>query len=137
MESQQTRLLNFVQGPSAGLVTVLATSTTAATQDLRLLDNQTYNSNSATQLATGAQGAYLSIQATGADCYVLVGTTSAAVGSLSPTATGVNAANACVAVPQGTTLRVLLRPNVDLFLGYVTATGTGNLRLWKSSPYDA
>lgn len=116
--------------PRAGLVSVLATSTTAASQDLRLCGNQSLNAtNNATEQPAGLPGHWVRFEAVTADCGIVLGPTSASVtGGNVPSlaASGVNATGACVRIPAGQYREFRLAQGVDVFLGYV-ASGAGQL----------
>lgn len=155
--------------PWAGLITVLATGTSVAQQDLRLCGQQvtaqagqtngSYQARPAGAAGhdkPGLPGHYIRCFAVGADCYVAfdVGGTAAAptsLATLSASTTGVNAANATVPITAGTYQDFLIPdlPMVDttqggtfpnpqatpqtVWIGYLTASGSGTLRIVQSS----
>lgn len=138
-ESQQTRQLNFVGPPRAGLISTFAVTTTAGVIDLSKLDNQTKNLGQPKTMTVGANGTYVSFFADGGDVYINVGETNASVSGANaplPTATaGINIAQGCWKIPSGTTFRIICvsGDHPDQFVGYVTATSTATLRVYRSS----
>lgn len=89
---------------------------------------------------------YLTVSADGVDLGVIFGPTAASVtggnvpviATVGTLAAGVytGAAGTCFKIPNGTSVRFLPQPGVDLFLGIV-ASGNGTCRLYQSSPDDA
>lgn len=142
-------------------VCALAATTTAVIVDLTTMwgtaakagltpGNEDYNPNPI--------GHYLNVQADGGDIYIAFGADVASLAGISATAVSTVAANAITAVaggtlkiPNGSTLPVKIPigappaaaqyDNADVgkysparFLGFLTAAGTGTLRMWQSSP---
>lgn len=129
-------LADFVTCPLSGASAVLAVTTTAANQDLRLVGNQTINTAAQKTETSGLAGHYVTLIADGGDVYVAFGVSSAAVSGANapaPATTGVNAVGNCYKIPKDQTLNVIPRPGVDNFVAYVTSTGTATLRLFQSS----
>jgi len=133
-----------VVGPRAGQQGLYATSTVCATIDLRLIGPQVEAQDSVPLRGTpGSPGKWVTVSAIGADCYVALASTSALVASLTATTTGTNAANTAQPIFQNTSrdydLEVLFPNGIgiaqtgDIFLGYVTASGTGYLHISISS----
>lgn len=149
-DSRQAQLADWIMPALAGQISVLATTTSVATQDLRkcgqqndAMMGQTSAVGSAFQAKPagaaghdkpGLPGHYVRLYAVGADCYVAfdIGGTAAApasLTSLSTAATGVNAANACVPITAGTYQDFLLPdlPMLDVSQGGVfPLPGTAN-----------
>jgi hypothetical protein len=167
-QSIQTRLSDWIQpmlnessagtsGQTKGVV--LATSTTAAVVDLSkvpLLPAQA-DKNLLAQ-SPNVLGSYITLQAEGADCYVIFGQNAADVtGSNVPVPTNVNAVTAagvptlglggCMYIPAGQERSFMTHRGqeqaasgqapgsvtYERFLAYVTKSGTGFLRVWGSS----
>ena len=129
-------LADFIVPPRAGQISVLAVTSSAASQDLRLLGNQTGNMGAANTQTTGAPGHYVTFLADTEDVYVNFGVSQAAVTTANApviATTGVNAASACFRIVKDTQLQVFLEAGVDNFIGYIGA-GNGNLRVFISSP---
>lgn len=123
----------YVLPPRAGQQAQLSTSTTAATTDLRLLGPQVRTTDSNIRAGDpGAQRKYVRVSAITADCYVAFGKTSAAVGSITATTTGVNQANTAAPIFAGTYQDFRLEGD-DLFMGYVTASGAGYVHVYINS----
>jgi hypothetical protein len=124
----------YVIPPRAAEQGLYSTSTTAATQDLRLLGPQTATTDSNVNRGdVGAPGRYVTVTAITADCYVCFDKTAALVGSITATTTGTNQANTSKPVFAGTSRDFRLEPGRDLFMGYVTASGTGYVHVDISS----
>jgi hypothetical protein len=125
--------------PSSAASAVLSASGTAAHFDLRTAGPQAPNASVSGQDATGLPGHVCTFHADGDDVYVNFGSTLASVSSgnaPSPTATGANSAGNCRKLVKDQPERFYLRPgpNGDLFVGYVTASSTGTLRIFQESP---
>jgi hypothetical protein len=121
--------------PVATAGAVLAVTSSAGSQNLALIGNQTQNIATQATASTGVQGHFISLQADGEDMYVTFGATQAAVTSANApviATTGVNTAGICYLIPKGTTVRFFARAGLDLWIGYIAAS-TGNLRIWQSS----
>lgn len=153
-QTEATRQSDWILPPmasSTGKVAnaaVLATSTAVASQDLTLLGFPDSYNTIGTAGNPQACGKYVTVQAEGADAYVLFGKTQASVtGSNAPlqSATGVNVVQLAVYIPAGTDkhFKIPLGDNAGggygndspaRWLAVVTKTGTGVLRVWMSSP---
>lgn len=130
--------------PRAAQQGLYATSTVCATIDTRLIGPQAEAQDSAPLRGTpGAPGKWVTVSAIGADCYVAFATASATVASLTATTTGTNQANTAQPIFQNTSrdfdLEVIFPNGIgiaqtgDIFMGYVTASGTGYVHLSISS----
>lgn len=124
----------FVLPPRASSIGRYSTSTSVATADLRLIGVQTADVSQADRAVVGAVDVYVTVQASGSDCWVAFGATSAAVGSIDATTAAVNAATGAVLLPAGVSRDYRLEHGVDTFIGYITAAGTGLLTVHISSP---
>jgi hypothetical protein len=136
---------NYITAPIAGLVTNLATSTAAASQDLAAVGQVTSNmrlegslpqssSGTVTGSLNGAIGCFVEFYADGADLGLVFGSSLAAVtGSNVPAlaTTGVNTAGVCLRIPAGT-YRTFYITALTRYLGYV-ASATGNMRIAVTS----
>jgi hypothetical protein len=132
MPPSTEHLASNISPPRRGEIFVVATSTSTAWLDL---------DTSVTPLTPGAAatpgylyGRYVSVQADGAAVYVAL--TDDASTALVTTATGSPGTTTCVLIPDGQTLTFTIeKSDVDhRYLAYRTATGTGYLRVWASSP---
>jgi citrate synthase len=74
------------------------------------------------------------IQADGGDVYVVFATLSTQADDLVVATNGTNQISGCVKIPNGTQMNVIPAHGVDVFVGYLTAAGTAQLRIWMSSP---
>ena len=153
-DTEQGRKAEYIRPPRAGQISVFATSTVAATVDLRTLGQQQLASlpagNSplgnfvASNFRKGLVGHYVRIWAINADAYVAFGNTSASVSGLAAATTGTNAANNCVPIFAGTYQDFLIADDgadqsmaaagPDTWLGYVTASGAGTIAIAQASP---
>lgn len=153
-DSWQAQRADYIRAPRAGQISVLTTSTVAATIDLRTIGNQQLASlpdgnNPAgnfvvNQPRKGLVGHYVRFEAINADCYVAFGNTSASVGSIAAATTGSNGANCAMCIPAGSYMDFLIEDDPadqsmaaqgpSTWLGYVTASGSGTLRIAQSSP---
>lgn len=128
-ESQASSVL----APRKNQVVVQATSTTTAYIDLNTTITPAAPSGSLAQKSF-YRGRYVTIQAESADVYIaLVNTTS---DTLDPTATGTPATGGCILIPANQEKSFLLETDSGAwrYLAYRTATGTGKIRVWASSP---
>jgi hypothetical protein len=131
-EFTSSRLADFVLCPRASQIAVQAVTTSAAALDLRTVGPQTAKQDSG-PTAIGATNTYVTLQADGGDVYVAFGATSGAVTGIVPATNAVNGASGCAKVPNGTSINVIPENPADVFVGYVTASGTAQLRVWISS----
>jgi hypothetical protein len=136
-ESEQTRQADFVVCPRASLIASLAVSNVAASQDLSLIDSQAKDPSDADKLGLGLIGCYVTFLADGGDVYIITGPSQASVtaGNVPVVATnGVNAVGVCWKLPANipTPYKVTAQ---DRWLGYISASGTPQLRIQRSSPY--
>jgi hypothetical protein len=147
-ETEATRQYHFETPPRAGFLASLAVTNAAASQDLRLIGNQTGNMAQTNQaLPTGLPGHRVELFADGGDVYVIFGPTAASVsaGNAPVIATnGVNVAGVCMKIPTGTRVKYKLEPSPqgpnapaipttgDNFVGYIT-TATAQLRIAQVS----
>lgn len=108
---------------------------------------QPYNASaSQTQERTGVVGHYVTIYADGVDIGVIFGVSLASVSSggapvlsaygvASATGGYTGATGTCHRIPAGNERRYLLQEGVDLYMGYVGASGpTGAIRMYQSDP---
>lgn len=140
-ESPGTKLSNEISPPIAGRITVVATSTGAATLDLRTAGPQSVNMSSGDiPPATGGVdppglvGRYVDFFADAADVGIIFGATTAAVSSSNAPAlatNGTNAAGCCQRIAAGT-YRTWLVDKENPIIGYVAAA-SGQLRIVPSS----
>lgn len=124
-----------ITAPIAGLLSAFAVTATAGAQDLSKCGQQKSSNVDAGASQLGLVNSYVELQADGGDVYVCFGATLAAVSAgnvPNPATTGVNAAGACVKIPNGTSRNVRLTTGTQ-FMGYVTSTGTATLRVWADS----
>lgn len=122
--------------PRAGEIAPLAATTAPAVLSAATIGPQLKSNNN---VNPGVEEHWLNLQAQsgGSSIFVNVGTTNASVTGVNvpdPTVVGVNAAKGCAEIPAGTTMKFYCGKSKDIFVGYVTATGTGTLRAWISSP---
>jgi hypothetical protein len=123
--------------PRGGLIACLAVTTSASSQDLRLIDNQTVKQSSSATLQAGITGCFVDFYADGTDVYLIFGSTSAQVTSGNApvaTTTGVNTAGVAFHLPSGQSHSWYLEKGTDNFIGFVGA-GSGYLRIARSSPF--
>jgi hypothetical protein len=132
MPQSTEHLASNISPPRRGEIFVVATSTTCARIDL---------DTSVTPLTPGSAatpgylyGRYVSVQADGAAVYIALMDNNST--DIVTTATGSPADTGCVLIPDGQTMSfVIEKSDVDhRYLAYRTATGTGYLRVWASSP---
>lgn len=128
-----TRQADFVLCPRASQIGRYATSTVAASADIRLIGPQTRSLSTVGQYSVGGPGCFIRVTATGADCWVAFAATAAELTSIDATTAGVNAASGAVCITAGTYQDY--RPeDIDNFIGYVTGSGTGLLTVHIASP---
>lgn len=75
---------------------------------------------------------YVSVQADGANVYFALSPTNDV--ALVVSGTGSPGATACVLIPDGQTHTFLYTAEDYRYLSYITASGTGSIRVWASSP---
>lgn len=129
-----TRQADFVLPPRVSQIGRYATSTTFAASNLSLVGNQTVNASNMTQYEVGAPGTYVRVTATGADAWIAFGSSSSVSSGLDATTAAVNGSSGCVCVPAGTYQDYRLERGTDTWIGYGTASGTGLLTVFISSP---
>jgi hypothetical protein len=132
-----TRQADTYTPPRSLLIANLAVSTSAGSQDLSAIDNQTVNLSKANATQIGIVGCYVDFFADGTDVGVVFGSTSASVTTTNApvfATTGVNTAGVCWRIPAGAKATWYLQAGVDLFVGFVGA-GSGFLRIARSSPF--
>ncbi len=121
--------------PRAEASFVASASGTAAYLDLSKLGTQTQDITNNQSTVVGAFKSYLTVQNDGATntLYIISAKTSAAATALVPGTTGTNTAAAAFAVPPDTSVRFLIEPTIDLFLGYCTSASTTEIRAFVTS----
>lgn len=124
---------DYISTPKAGQQGYYATSSTAATQDLRLIGPQAATTDSNVKRGTpGCQGKFIRVSCVTSDIVVAFGTTSASVGSITSSTTGTNQANTGAPIPAGT-FQDFRIDSEDLFIGFVTASAAGNIHIYINS----
>lgn len=161
--SNETLQSDWIMPPMLGGISCFAAGTSEVDVDLTKLAGSPAKSainQGADDWNPNPMGHYLTLEADGADIYVAFAATLAALGTLSTSAVttvtaGVPAATSTatgtIKIPNGTVMQFKLpviggaaqnnRDDADWgaaspcrFLGFMTATGSGTLRLWQSSP---
>lgn len=131
MSDALLRAASVVHPPIRGAIYSDDTSTT----DQRLdLDQTITDPETSVSTPKFLRGRYLTIQALSADLYVQLASTNAT--TIDPTAVAGDfaAANAIV-IPAGTSLSIFIPKTAAVrYLAYRTASGTGSMRAWPSSP---
>lgn len=123
----------FVLPPRASQIGRYATSGTFASANLRLIGPQTSDLSTLDHQGIGAPGTYVRVTATGSDCWVAFAATAAELASLDATTAAVNGVSGCCCIPAGTYQDFRLE-DIDVFIGYGTASGTGLLTVQINSP---
>lgn len=126
------RNANWLSPPRAGQVTAITVSTSASSQDMTLIGNQTRSLANQWTNTTGAMGKIVVIYADGADLGVITGPTQASVTTSNAPAlatTGVNTPGVCFRIQAGTYQAFELSAGMDNWLGFV-ASGSGTMRIW-------
>ena len=136
-----TKQADFITCPQASAGAVVAVvSGVAQSINLSLIGNQVQVANIQSQQELGVQDHYVSIQAQGANLYVIFGLTQASVTSgnapvATTTGTGTvqtPAPGIAFWIPQGATANFLPRPTVDGWMGFVS-DGAGFMRIFQTS----
>lgn len=125
------RNANWLAPPRAGQVSNISVSTSAGSQDMTLVGNQTRSLANQWQNTTGAMGKIVIIYADGADVGVVFGPNQAAVtGGNAPSlaANGVNVTGGCARIPNGQRRAFELSAGMDNWLGFV-ASASGTMRI--------
>jgi hypothetical protein len=127
------RQAGYVTPPRRGEVFVVATSTSTAWLDLRTSVTPVAPSGAAV-VKNALTARYINVQADGAALYVAVSNDNST--ALDSTATGSPGTATCVLVADGQTLSFIADGPASSFryLAFKTATGSGVVRVWASSP---
>jgi hypothetical protein len=148
--SLEERKALLVTPPRANGVTGNVAALTVAALTPAFLDLSTLSKgpvpsvvSSTTVSQEGSVGAFLTVQADGADLYLVFGPTQASVTTTAAPVlltVGTNTSGVygevlgtALKVPTGTSLRVLIQNSQDRFMGFVGG-GAGTMRLYQSSP---
>lgn len=129
-----TRQADFVLPPRLSNIGRYSMTTAFAAADVRLVGSQTVDQASVAQYEVGAPGCYVRVTATGADAWIAFGSSSTVSSALDATTAAVNGSSGCVCITAGTYQDFRLERGVDNFIGYGTASGTGLLTVFISSP---
>lgn len=131
MSDSIVRAASSVHPPIAGAVYSDSTGTTTEYLDL---DQAVTDPETGASMPKFLRGRYLTIQALSADLYLTF--QGGAVATIDPTAVAKDFAAAnCVIIPAGQSLTVLVpKTSATRYLAYRTASGSGSLRAWPSSP---
>lgn len=129
-----TRQADYVLPPRLSNIGRYSMTTAFAAADVRLVGNQTVAIGSPQQEEVGAPGCYVRVTATGADAWIAFGSASTVSSALDATTSGVNTTTGCVCITAGTYQDFRLERGVDNWIGYGTASGTGLLTVFISSP---
>lgn len=133
MSDPLVRAASIVEPPYRGAVWSDDTTTTDQYLDLDSTITDPITDKSEQKFL---RGRYLTVQALSADLYVLFVSSNAH--TLTPSAAAGDFANAnCIVIPAGTSLALYV-PKAGTtnmrYLAYRTASGSGSMRAWPSSP---
>ena len=125
-------MADAVLAPRWSEIGVYATSSTAATADLRLLGPQV-PSTKVSEQTVGAPARYVSIVAVTNDVSICFADSSAHADDVTFTTAGVNQTTGGIVIVAGSRMDFIV-PTDYVWIGFITASAAGFIDVWISSP---